>query len=130
MPGGDGTGPRGMGSMTGRGAGYCRGYGQPGFANAVPGGFGSWGRGRGGGGGRGTYGRGGGGWRHRHWAAGPYGWGGAGRVPATGFPSFGSGMSREDEVAMLKQQAQAFQQSMEDILKRIQELETEKPENT
>lgn len=26
MPRGDGTGPNGMGSMTGRGAGYCTGY--------------------------------------------------------------------------------------------------------
>jgi hypothetical protein len=31
MPGGDRTGPRGMGSMTGRGAGYCSGSGNPGF---------------------------------------------------------------------------------------------------
>jgi len=47
MPFGDGTGPRGMGPMTGRGAGYCAGFGQPGFANSIPGrgwfGFG-WGR--------------------------------------------------------------------------------------
>jgi len=45
MPFGDGTGPRGMGPMTGRGAGYCTGFGQPGFANPIPGrgwfGFGS-----------------------------------------------------------------------------------------
>jgi hypothetical protein len=33
MPFGDGTGPRGMGPMTGRGAGYCTGAGRPGFAN-------------------------------------------------------------------------------------------------
>ena len=37
MPFGDGTGPRGMGPMTGRGAGYCAGFGQPGFANPGPG---------------------------------------------------------------------------------------------
>jgi hypothetical protein len=47
MPFGDGTGPRGMGPMTGRRAGYCAGFGQPGFANPLPGrgwfGFG-WGR--------------------------------------------------------------------------------------
>jgi len=41
MPGGDGTGPQGLGSMTGRAAGYCAGYTSPGFANPVPGrGFG------------------------------------------------------------------------------------------
>jgi hypothetical protein len=49
MPFGDGTGPRGMGPMTGRGAGYCAGFGQPGFVNPIPGrgkfGFGfGWGR--------------------------------------------------------------------------------------
>ena len=37
MPGGDGTGPAGMGPMTGRAAGYCAGYGTPGFANPVVG---------------------------------------------------------------------------------------------
>ncbi len=32
MPFGDGTGPRGMGPMTGRGAGFCAGFARPGFA--------------------------------------------------------------------------------------------------
>jgi hypothetical protein len=36
MPFGDGTGPRGMGPMTGRGAGYCAGYNQPGYSGAIP----------------------------------------------------------------------------------------------
>ena len=43
MPRGDGTGPNGMGPMTGRGMGYCAGYTAPGY---MSGGFG---RGRGGG---------------------------------------------------------------------------------
>ncbi|NLJ24593.1 MAG: DUF5320 domain-containing protein [Firmicutes bacterium] len=33
MPRGDGTGPVGMGRMTGRGAGYCAGFAVPGYAN-------------------------------------------------------------------------------------------------
>lgn len=33
MPRGQGTGPMGMGAMTGRGAGFCAGYGMPGYAN-------------------------------------------------------------------------------------------------
>ena len=33
MPGGDRTGPMGMGSGTGRAAGYCAGYPTPGFMN-------------------------------------------------------------------------------------------------
>ena len=37
MPFGDGTGPRGLGPMTGRGAGFCAGFGAPGFANPMPG---------------------------------------------------------------------------------------------
>jgi len=36
MPRGDGTGPAGMGPMTGRGAGYCAGFATPGFANPIP----------------------------------------------------------------------------------------------
>jgi hypothetical protein len=35
MPFGDGTGPRGLGPMTGRRAGYCAGFSQPGFANPI-----------------------------------------------------------------------------------------------
>ncbi|RUM33674.1 MAG: hypothetical protein DSY33_03955 [Archaeoglobus sp.] len=50
MPGGDRTGPLGLGPRTGRGLGYCSGYNRPGF---MTGGFG---RGRG----RGRAGRGGG----------------------------------------------------------------------
>jgi hypothetical protein len=37
MPFGDGTGPRGLGAMTGRVAGFCAGFGRPGFANPIPG---------------------------------------------------------------------------------------------
>jgi len=33
MPLGDGTGPAGMGPMTGRAMGYCAGYPVPGFMN-------------------------------------------------------------------------------------------------
>lgn len=33
MPRGNGTGPAGMGPMTGRAAGYCAGYSMPGFMN-------------------------------------------------------------------------------------------------
>lgn len=45
MPRGDGTGPMGMGPMTGRGAGNCIGYASPKFANQGVG----FGRGMGGG---------------------------------------------------------------------------------
>jgi hypothetical protein len=51
MPGGDGTGPLGRGSMTGRARGYCAGFSQPGYERNI--GFGRgfgrrfWRRGRG-----------------------------------------------------------------------------------
>ena len=54
MPWGDGTGPWGLGPMTGRGFGYCAGYPHPGFVVPFPRGGrwfwwgrGFWGRGRG-----------------------------------------------------------------------------------
>jgi len=75
MPFGDGTGPRGMGPMTGRGAGYCTGVNNPGFANPVPGrGFFGFGYGAGFGRGRGMgMGMGGGRGRGRGWRwAAPY----------------------------------------------------------
>lgn len=37
MPRGDRTGPEGMGSMTGRGAGFCSGSGAPGYMNSYRG---------------------------------------------------------------------------------------------
>ena len=46
MPGGDRTGPRGMGPRTGRGMGFCSGYDTPGYMN--PGFGGGYGYGRGG----------------------------------------------------------------------------------
>ena len=37
MPGGNRTGPVGAGPMTGRAAGFCAGFGMPGYANPVGG---------------------------------------------------------------------------------------------
>lgn len=69
MPGGDRMGPRGLGPVTGRAAGFCVGGEGPGWTSPMPGpGFGC-----GGARGRGGWGRGcggGGGWRHRQVAGG------------------------------------------------------------
>jgi hypothetical protein len=127
MPRGDGTGPAGMGPMTGRAAGFCAGYPVPGYMNPV-GGRGFWGRGRG------FWGRGGGrGWRHWFYATGLPGWARAGY----GWPAWGAAghpyapypapvtpaMTAEQEVAGLKQQAEYFQKALDEIRKRIEELE-------
>ncbi len=37
MPRGNGTGPNGKGPMSGRAAGYCAGYGMPGYSNNAAG---------------------------------------------------------------------------------------------
>jgi len=120
MPGGDGTGPLGMGPMTGRAAGYCAGYPVPGFMNPIPGrGFWGWGRGRG------FWGRGGGrGWRRWYYATGLPGWL-RGFAPAWGAPwgISGPAPSKEDELSFLKQQAEYFQQCLSDIQQRVAELE-------
>ncbi len=120
MPGGDRTGPMGLGPMTGRGAGFCGGYAAPGFANFAPG-RGFWGWGRGGGG----HGR-----RNRFYATGLTGWQRAG----WGWPGFGWGApiasappaaTREQELSLLNQQAQELAQTLEQIKQRIAELAPE-----
>ncbi len=81
MPRGDGTGPMGMGPMTGRAAGFCAGFDVPRYMNPGP----AWGYGRGRGFSRGRglrfRGRGFGpgfgrraGWRAAPYQAAPWGW--------------------------------------------------------
>ena len=119
MPGGDGTGPGGLGPMTGRAAGYCAGYGAPGFVSPIPGG-GYWGRGRGGGG-----------WGRRNWfyATGLTGWQRAGMAgPALAGASpyaapFAPSVTQEQELEVLKGQAEYFEDALDGIKKRIVELE-------
>jgi len=124
MPAGDRTGPMGMGPMTGRGAGYCAGYGMPGYANPVYGrGFGQgWARGWGGGRGRGYR------WRHWYYATGLPGWLRFGYGPAWGPPpaAYGPYASPPDEeLDVLRGQAQWLKDELEAISKRIEELERE-----
>lgn len=126
MPGGDRTGPMGAGAMTGRGAGYCAGFGMPGYANPMPGrGFGM-GGGRGGGFGRGFgrgFGGGGRGWRNMYYATGLPGWarpyGSVADVPPYEATAASTG---SDELAYLKDQAKYFNETLKDINKRIDEL--------
>jgi len=125
MPFGDGTGPAGMGPMTGRALGYCAGFGTPGYMN--PGfGRGWWGRG-------GDRGR-----RHWYWATGLPGWARAGGWPmapgyqgpyAQGVAPYGPVVDAEQERQMLQAQAQNMQQALEQINKRLSELEAQQAES-
>ncbi len=125
MPGGDGSGPMGMGPMTGRGAGYCAGYATPGFANRGPG-FGFWGGGRGRGRGRRNwfYATGVPGWQRAAWGWPSYGF--AGGVGAPSAPVVApSAMTRDQELDLLRRQAEGFAGTLDEIRRRIEELEAQ-----
>ncbi len=110
MPGGDGTGPAGMGPMTGRAAGFCAGYPTAGYMTAAGGrGYWGWGRGRGGG------------WGRRNWYYGtgqPF-WARAGQ-------NFLAAPNAEQEREALRQQSQYLQDSLDAVNRRIEDLEKEK----
>lgn len=106
MPGGDRTGPAGLGPMTGRGVGFCAGYSVPGYANPV--------------GGRGGIGMGRGGRRGwRNWCFPAF--------RATGYygPNMES-ITPENELQALRNQAEAMKADLEQINERIAQLDTEK----
>ena len=155
MPRGDGTGPGGLGPMTGRGAGFCAGYSTPGYMNPYGGrpgmgrgmgygrgmGFGrGMGYGRGMGFGRGMgYGRGMGSGRgfygYSNYGVAPYDPYYAGPPPqyAGGYSipynAGGTGtVSPQQELEMLKGQAEVLEDQMDGIKSRIQELGEEKKE--
>jgi len=119
MPGEDGTGPLGQGSMTGRGLGYCVGYVAPGFA---------WGRGydRGRGFGRG--------FGVRRWRRNPY-TNPVNPYYATGYNypdyredyfapyGYGGTPSKEDETAAMHSALGEISDALSEIERRITELE-------
>ena len=99
MPRGDGTGPMGMGPMTGRAAGFCAEYNVPGYINPA-------------------------GWRHMHYATGLPGWARAEVGPAYGFPPAPT-WAKEQETEALRAQARSMEEALESINQRLQELEKE-----
>lgn len=127
MPGGDRTGPAGMGPMTGRAAGYCAGYQGPGYMNPFGRlGFRGWGRGRGGGRG----------WRNWFYATGLTGWQRAGRgwpafgwgpAPAVSATPYDSSAGAEQQLGALKAQAEYLEEALNNIRRRIGELEAKQP---
>ncbi len=108
MPRGDRTGP-----MIGHSAGYCAGFGMPGYANPAPGrsfgmGFG-WSRG----------------WRHWFYATGLPGWMRFGGYAAPyGYLVPYQKPDPEMEKQALKSQAEAMQSELDFIKKRLDEIET------
>jgi len=127
MPGGDGTGPGGMGPMTGRAAGFCAGYPVPGYANPVGGrgmgmGWGrGWGRGRGFGWGRAGYGL-----PAYGSSVNPYAYGGTVNPYAYGSVPFAPTIAPQQELDGLKGQAEYLEDALDGIKKRIEELESQK----
>ncbi|MDD4956813.1 MAG: DUF5320 domain-containing protein [Candidatus Omnitrophica bacterium] len=103
MPGFDGTGPAGVGPMTGGGRGYCV---MPSDRPVVAGG------------GMGIRGRGGRGRRNRYYATGLTGWQRAGYY---GYPA--GHVTAREEKGMLKAEAEALEAQLGDIRARIAELE-------
>jgi len=104
MPGGDRTGPLGFGPRTGRAAGNCARYPIPGDINPI------YGRDFCRGGGRG----------HRNWY---YATGLTGRQRnAYSSPSRVNAITREQDLAELKDHAEYLENELKEIRKRIQEI--------
>lgn len=123
MPGGDRTGPMGLGPMTGRAAGYCGGSGMGGYANPAGRasfgmrfgyGRGGWGRGMGGGGR---------GWRNMFYATGLRGW-----MRSGGLASPSQMVEPETEKLALKNHADALQSELDLVRKRLGEIDTKSTE--
>ena len=114
MPAGDGTGPMGLGRMTGRGVGFCAGFAAPGYMNPMPGRGRGMHRGWGRGGGRGQ----GRGWRHGYYAMGA-----PGAAPAYGVAPYYAAPWGEHGMQALRAQAQQLEDTLNEIRKRIAELE-------
>jgi hypothetical protein len=115
MPRGDGTGPMGMGEMTGRGAGYCAGFRAQGSENTAPrrglgmGFFGGRGRGR----------------RNMFFATGLPGWmrfrGGA---APNQYPRTDQKPDPEMETQVLQNKAKILREQLDSIENRLAEIKT------
>ena len=114
MPGYDGTGPRGMGPMTGSGRGYCAMPAERPVGNMPAGRFLRRGGGRG--------------WCNWYYAAGIPGW----QRSAYGYPAYSrqypytSELTAEEEKKALRSEAELLKQELSDIQSRISALETDK----
>ncbi len=127
MPRGDGTGPMGQGSMTGRGAGFCAGSAAPGFASSGLG----FGRGRGWGGRGGGWGR-----RNMFYATGRTGWQREMDMPAPAteqppvqpVPPAAAVPPADVQQQLLETQLRAIQSQLDEAIQRLAALEAAKTE--
>jgi len=109
MPRGNGTGPAGAGPKTGRGLGFCSGYGKPGYANSGSG------RGLGLGFGRGN--------RVNRPARRGYR-----NISVAGSETADESInpaSTEQQLKELKQQAEVLEKNLKTVINRIDQLEKE-----
>jgi hypothetical protein len=106
MPRGDGTGPMGMGPMTGRGAGFCAGFAVPGYMNQGIGCGIGFGRGRG--------------FRRMFYPTGMPGW------ARYGYPAYGGAYElAAGEKELLNDQAEYLENQLKEVKKRLKTLEEE-----
>jgi len=108
MPGFDGTGPRGQGSMTGAGSGYCAMPVGEEWEKFVVSGYRGRGRGR----------------RNCFYASGLPGWMRA-KSDMRSFGRLGRNLSKEDELSMLKIQEERLNSELGAVKLRVKELESE-----
>ena len=111
MPGFDGTGPMGMGPMTGGARGVCN----PNYRQNTMTGFRP-GLGRGGGRGRGGY-------RNMYWTTGVPGWMRSGNAGLSGMP-YNAPDPGDQEIDVLKTHAKALETELEAVRARLQDLES------
>ena len=121
MPGGDRTGPLGLGPRTGRALGICSGYPFPGYMSNAPGFRRGLGRGFGRSFGRGYFGRGRGFWGrgldNPYYRQSPY------------FMDIDPQQSKDNEKAYLEDTVKDLEEEIKHMRNRIQELSKEKKES-
>jgi hypothetical protein len=110
MPGFDKTGPTGGGPMTGGGRGYCSPRLSYGFGRSWPRRGISFGYGRG--------------YRHMFWQTGLPRW--ARGRSGWGRPDLEPSYSRENEIPMLQEEAEALKDDLNAIEQRMRDLQAEK----
>jgi len=106
MPRGDGTGPMGMGPMTGRGAGVCTGFAAPSYINSGMGYGMGFGRGRG--------------FRRMLYYTGMPGWN------CSGYTAYnGAFKPAADEKEYLNNQAELLENQLQQLKNRLKEINGE-----